>query len=88
MIIRKLIWDEWNIEHIARHHIEPEEVEEVCKSKNLFERGRDGTYQMTGQTEIGRYLTIILVPRTNGFYPVTSRDADDTERKRFKRSVK
>lgn len=87
MIIRKLIWDEWNIDHIAKHTVEPEEVEEVCKSKNLFERGRDRTYQMTGQTETGRYLTIILVPRTNGFYPVTARDASDTEKKRFKKKV-
>lgn len=85
MIIRKLVWDEWNIEHIARHNVEPEEVEQVCISKNLFERGRDGTYQVTGQTETGRYLTIILVLRRNGFYPVTARDASDTERKRFKK---
>lgn len=85
MIIKKLIWYEWNIDHIARHNVEPEEIEEVCKSKNLFERGRDGTYQMTGQTETGRYLTIILVHRTNGFYPVTVRNASDAERKRFKK---
>lgn len=38
MIIRKLIWDEWNIEHIARHHVSPEEVEQICKSENLFNR--------------------------------------------------
>lgn len=87
MIIRRLVWDEWNIDHIARHNVELEEVEWVCKSKNLFERGRDGIYQMTGQTETGRYLTIILIPRTNGFYPVTARDASDTERKRFKKKV-
>lgn len=46
MIIRRLIWDEWNIDHIAGHNVEPEEVEEVCRSKNLFERGRDGTYKL------------------------------------------
>ncbi len=87
MIIRRLIWDEWNIDHIARHNVEPEEAEEVCRSKNLFERGKDGAYQITGQTETGRYLTIILVPRTNSFYLVTARDASDSERRRYTKKV-
>lgn len=85
MIIKKLVWDEWNREHIARHNVEEKEVEEVCQSKNLFERGRDGTYQITGQTQTGRYLNIVVVKRANGFYPVTARDADAKERKRFKK---
>jgi len=85
MIIGKLIWDEWNIEHIARHSVEPEEVEEVCRSKNLFTKGRSGSYKMVGQTENGRYLTIILSLRPKGnFYPFSARDADDKERRRFK----
>ena len=87
MIIKKLIWDEWNIAHIARHNVESEEVQEVCSGRNLFERGRDGTYQITGQTESGRYLNIVVVPRENGFYPVTARDADKKERRRFKKKL-
>lgn len=87
MVIRKLIWDGWNIDHIARHNVEPEEVQEVCSRRNLFERGKDGTYQITGQTESGRYLNIVVVPRGNGFYAVTARDADDKERKRLKKKL-
>ncbi|MBI2334568.1 BrnT family toxin [Candidatus Daviesbacteria bacterium] len=87
MIIKKLLWDEWNRMHIAKHNVEPDEVEEVCQSKNLFERGRDGTYQITGQTESGRYLNIVVVLREKGFYPVTARDADDKERRRFKKKL-
>lgn len=30
LTIRRLIWDAWNVAHIARHHVIPEEVEEVC----------------------------------------------------------
>ena len=29
-MVNGLIWDEWNKEHIAKHGISPEEVEEVC----------------------------------------------------------
>ena len=85
MVIKKLIWDEWNIAHIAIHHVEQEEVEEICKSKNLFTKGKGGSYKMIGQTDDGRYLAIILSPRAGGyFYPITARDADNKEKKRFK----
>lgn len=85
MVIKKLVWDEWNKNHIGRHHVDPEEVEEVNRNRHLFERGKDGTYQLTGQTDDGRYLTVILVQRRNGYYPVTARDADNKERRRFKK---
>lgn len=85
MMIRKLIWDEWNIDHIARHHVEPEEVEQVCMSKNLFTKARSGLYRMIGQTDNGRYLTILLTPKLGGsFYPVTARDSDKKEKRRLK----
>ena len=30
IVIRRLIWDSWNITHIARHDVTPDEVEDVC----------------------------------------------------------
>lgn len=85
MIIRKLVWDEWNIDHIARHNVEPEEVEQACMSKNLFTKARSGLYRLIGQSDDGRYLTILLAPRlSDSFYPVTARDSDKKERRRFK----
>jgi hypothetical protein len=40
MTIDHLVWDDWNREHIARHNVTPEEVEQVilgtCKA--LFKR--------------------------------------------------
>lgn len=85
MIIKRLIWDEWNIAHIAKHNVEQEEVEEVCNSRNLFTKGKGGSYKMTGQTDNRRYLAIILSPRAGGyFYPITARDADNKEKRRFK----
>lgn len=86
MLIRRLIWDEWNIDHISRHNITPDEVEQVCRGQHLARRGRQGTYNVIGQTQTGRYLTIILAPRGYAsFYPVTARDADDKERRSFKK---
>lgn len=86
MIIRKLVWDEWNIDHIAKHNVEPEEVEEACKSKNLFNKWKNKTYRVIGQTEDGRYLTIFLAPRIGqSYYPVTARDSTEKEKKAFRR---
>lgn len=31
--IDKLIWEEWNINHIARHEVVPAEVEEALHKK-------------------------------------------------------
>lgn len=88
MIIKKLIWDEWNIEHIARHNVSPEEVEEVCKGKNLFNRWKNKMYRVIGQTEEGRYLTILLATRPGqNYYPVTARDSTDREKKSFKKKI-
>jgi len=86
MLIKNLIWDEWNIDHIARHGVKPEEAEQVCTGKYFIKRGRNGTYMVIGQTQTGRYLTLLLSPRGSGkFYPVTARDSDYKERKLLKK---
>ena len=82
MLISKLIWDDRNIEHIARHNVAPEEV---CESSHLLRKNRKDTYSIIGQTQAGRYLTIILSPRSPGsFYPVTARDSDNKEERKFR----
>jgi len=40
MQIDEIIWPEDRIEHIARHGVTPEEVEEVCFGKSLVRRGK------------------------------------------------
>ncbi len=88
MVIKKLFWDEWNIDHIVKHNVRPEEVEAVCASRNLFNRWKNKMYRVIGQTEEGRYLTILLATRPNqSYYPVTARDSTDKERKSFKKKI-
>ena len=84
--IRELLFDEWNEEHIARHGIVPEEVEEVCGKRPFVSKTRQQRLRVIGQTEDGRYLTIILASRGQGvFYPITARDATQSERRLFRR---
>jgi uncharacterized protein len=63
-------WDDDNIEHIARHGIEPEEVEEIvyedCHPSwivRVRRRGmRETRWTVFGQTCGGRYLVAVVAP--------------------------
>lgn len=86
MRILRLIWDEWNLDHIAKHNVTPEEVEQVCKDKHLANKWKNKTYRVIGQTKDGRYLTIFLAPRLRqSYYPVTARDSTLGEKRAYKK---
>jgi len=82
--IRRLIFDEQNEEHIARHRVTPEKVHEVCTAQPLIRRGRTRTLVVYGRTAEGRYITVILAPRQGRrYYVVTARDMNQAERRRY-----
>lgn len=90
--ISQFVWNEDIIEHIAKHNVTPEEVEEVCfgqplivKSKQAA-KGANPTYYALGQTETGRYLFIMFIYFKQGrAMVVTARDMDQAERKYYQR---
>ena len=85
LIIRELVWDDWNEAHIARHSVAIEEIEDVCFGRSLGVRIRRRRYRIIGQTGAGRYLTVILDSQGRGeFYVVTARDASESECRRFR----
>lgn len=82
----RLRWNDWNREHVARHGVEPEEVDEVARNGPAVTTARDGLYRMVGQTDAGRYLTAYVAPRAGGdFYVVTARDSTPRERRAYRR---
>ena len=86
--ILELAWRDWAESHIARHRVRWDEVEEVCFNKQrLVTNMRRRRYRLIGQTDAGRYLTVIVDSLGKGrFVPVTARDATGNERHRFHRS--
>lgn len=90
MRIEQLLWPRDRIEHIARHHVTPEEVEQVCFGHPLVLReksqGVNPVYYVLGQTDAGRYLfsVVIQFPDGNG-YPVTARSMTEKEKRRYQR---
>ena len=88
MRILEFIWPVDRIEHIARHGVTPEEVEEVCFETAFVERARsqglNPVYYVLGQTEGGRYLLCVVIQFPDGKgYPITARPMTDKERRRY-----
>jgi uncharacterized DUF497 family protein len=82
--VQELLWNDWNIEHIARHNVSPHEVEEVCYFNPFVTRARNKTLRSIGQTYSGRFLVIFLAPRGKGsYFVVTAREATEAERRSF-----
>jgi len=90
--ISEIAWTDADVEHISRHAISPEEVEEVIASKPLWRRGRrrhqTGSVSIYafGRTEAGRYLFIVLSPLGLGrAHCVTAREMDTRMRRSYDR---
>ncbi len=86
-------WDDDNIGHIARHGVEPEEVEEIvyedCHPSWIVRARRRGIretrWTVFGQTCGGRYLVAVIAPypRRGVWRAVTTRDMEQHTRRRY-----
>jgi len=87
MEIREFEWDDNNIEHIARHSVFPDEVEDVAFDDDpRIRKGRKGTRYMLGYTVAGRYLFVVYALKGKGIARViTSMDMDDKTKKLYKK---
>ena len=79
-------WDERNIEHVGRHGLVPDEVEEVFAGSYKTWRSREGLYLAYGKTFAGRY-TVAVYRRFPGrrIRVFTARDMTGKERRLFGR---
>ncbi len=62
IVITGLVWDEWNREHLARHSISPEEVEEVCHGNYEITESYRKRLLIVGKTKRGRKIAVVLSP--------------------------
>lgn len=90
IVIQHLIWDEWNVPHIARHDVTPEEVEAACQGEPvLYKKSYKDRLMILGETPAGRILAIVVGPVPNApsvtWYPFTARSAHRSERRDYNR---
>jgi len=91
MRIRGIVWLREIVDKLAaKHRVEPHEVEEVLANTSQFrfvEKGeRDGedVYIALGQSDAGRYLTVLFVyKKTREALILSARDMAAKERKQY-----
>ena len=84
-------WNFWNLEHIAKHGVEPDEAEEVvhCARSPYPEKVGNRKYRVRGQAANGRYLQVIYIKSPpDRFYVIHSRDLTDREVQQYRRRMR
>lgn len=86
----RLAWDEANIDHIARHGLEPEDVEEALLDPEgvpvaAYNAAGERRRGLVGATEFGRILYVVYTKREGAIRVVTARDANPREKRRYRR---
>ena len=81
-------WNEWNVEHIARHGVRPDEAEEVvvdARTPYPLERP-DDKWLAWGPTRGGRILQVVFVLDPDfTIYVIHARTLTPREKQRFRR---
>jgi len=93
MRIEEIIWLDVIVDKLAvKHGVETEEVEEVLSNNPRFRFVESGTrigedvYMASGQTDGGRYLSVLFIHKATGDALILSaRDMAGWERKRYER---
>jgi uncharacterized DUF497 family protein len=84
-------WNDWNIEHIGKHGVSPQEAEMVvrCARAPFPRRIEDDKWLVWGRGEGGRFLQVIFVSDTDEtVYVIHARPLNEQEKRRFRRRNK
>ena len=84
MRIENITWDDDTADHISRHAVSPEEVEELLFNDSdlpRIMRGKENRYLAYGKTNAGRFLLVVLIIANRKTRIITARDMTDREKK-------
>lgn len=81
IVIKKLVWDEFNLKHIKKHKVSVDEALDAGQSLVYHKRTYKERYLAIGRSS-KRMLTLVLNRISIGtYYPITIRDSSKKERK-------
>jgi uncharacterized DUF497 family protein len=90
--ISSIKWTAESIEHVARHAVRPEEVEEACFNEEevpFIRSGREKLHYVFGKTYSGRFLFVVVqFIRQGEVGVITARDMNEWEKTYFKKRGK
>lgn len=83
IIVRQVVLDRYNLEHISKHNISEAEVIEAGKNIVYHKRSYNKCY-LTISRSGTRIITLVLKRKGLGkYYLITARDSDKKERRRL-----
>jgi uncharacterized DUF497 family protein len=90
--VSSIKWTEESIAHIARHAVNPGEVEEACFNEDeppYIRSGRDDLHYVFGRTYSGRFLFVVVkFIRRGEVKVITARDMNAWEKGYFRKRGK
>ncbi len=90
--VSSIKWTEESVAHIARHAVNPAEVEEACFNEEeapYIRSGRDNLHYVFGRTYAGRFLFIVAkFIRRGEVKVVTAREMNAWEKSYFRKRGK
>lgn len=82
IVVKQLVWDDWNSDHIKKHQVSVEEVEVVARNLITHEAAKHGRYAVFGRVGMRILTLVIRREKPTVYYVVTARDAARKERKK------
>ena len=82
-------WNDWNVEHLANHGVDPDEAEQVVlRAEAPYPKYRgEGKWLARGRGRGGRYLQVIFVlDEDDAVFVIHARPLTQRERKRHRRT--
>ncbi len=77
----EIIWDEWNIKHIAKHNVTRDGVEEIFREAVRAKTSYKGRLIVFGKTKTKRLFAVVLEKEERGYYVLSARSASRKERR-------
>ena len=78
-------WDVHNIDHVDRHGVTPQEVEDAVYGLHVVIPGQavqnEKRWKLFGRSAVGRYLVVVFTIRRNRIRPVTAYTMNRAERR-------
>lgn len=81
-------WNDWNVDHIARHGVDPDEAESVIRNAEppYPLHREDGKWLVWGRGRGGRCLQVVFVlDDDDSVYVIHARPLTDREKRRRRR---
>lgn len=84
-------WNDWNIEHLAKHGVDPDEAEQVItQARAPYPMSRsDDKYLVWGPGRADRLLQVVFVVDDDGtVFVIHARRLTEREKRQFRRGRK